>query len=314
MEFKQLEYFRMSAELGSFTKAAEALFLTQPALSRSIKALEDELGHELFTRKSQKIALNQYGQIFLQYVQQSMTILESGKRAMDELEQNQAQTVMVSVSQPDLYMELLESYLLARPEVRILQPAHSGHAPEQQLLGHEVDVVISTPSINNPLIQWKPLLREDLYLLAPQGHPLLEQPMVRLSDIGPEPFIATAPGSPLRIIIDAYFQQAGFIPNITYEVNELAMIRKMVELGLGIALFPASAYLRVKKMPKDMPPTPQSHKLRAVRVTHPICEREIGVYSLRGKVFTAAAQDFYDFIGDYFTALQEDLRHLQAAL
>lgn len=313
MEFKQLEYFRKAAELNSFTKAAESLYLTQPALSRSIKALEDELGHELFTRKRQKITLNEYGQTFLQYVQQSMTILESGKRALDELAQNQSHTVMVSVNQPDLYMELLESYLLARPDVRILQPAHSGHTPEQMLLNHEVDVVIGTPRINNPLIEWKPLLREDLYLLAPQGHQLMQQPLVRLSDIGTESFIATAVGNPLREIVDAYFQQAGFFPNITYEVNELAMIRKMVELGLGIALFPASAYLRVKKGPKDLILS-QKRSLHAIRVTHPICEREIGVYSLRGKMFSTAAQEFYNFVVRYFGALQKDLNYLRETL
>ena len=57
MEFKQLEYFRLAAELGSFTRAAETLYLTQPALSRSIRSLETELGHELFTRKNQKITI-----------------------------------------------------------------------------------------------------------------------------------------------------------------------------------------------------------------------------------------------------------------
>ncbi len=315
MELKQLEYFRVAAELGSFTKAAEALYLTQPALSRSIKALEDELGHALFTRKKQKITLNEFGQCFLQYVQQSMTILESGKRALDELEYQKAQTVMVTVNPPDLYMELLESYLMARPEVRVLQPAQTGHTPEQQLINHETDVVISTPAINNPLIEWRLLLREDLYLLVPQGHPLESRKMLRLSDIGKLPFITTAPGTPFRELTDTFFQHAGFVPNITYEVNELAMIRKTVELGLGVALFPASAFLRVSKggPPHTIRPLP-GQELRAVRITHPICEREIGIYRLRQGTFSGAAAEFYNFVIHYFEILQNELRQLRETL
>jgi len=244
-----------------------------------------------------------------------MTILESGKRALDELEHQKAQTVMVTVNPPDLYMELLESYLMARPEVRVLQPAQTGHTPEQQLINHETDVVISTPAINNPLIEWRLLLREDLYLLVPQGHPLESRKMLRLSDIGKLPFITTAPGTPFRELTDTFFQHAGFVPNITYEVNELAMIRKTVELGLGVALFPASAFLRVSKggPPHTIRPLP-GQELRAVRITHPICEREIGIYRLRQGTFSGAAAEFYNFVIHYFEILQNELRQLRETL
>ena len=85
MELKQLEYFLKVAHYESFTRAAEDLYVTQPAISHSVRMLEEELGHELFTRKNQKILLNEKGKCFLPYAQQVFTALGNGKKALDAL-------------------------------------------------------------------------------------------------------------------------------------------------------------------------------------------------------------------------------------
>lgn len=93
---KQLEYFRKVAETESFTKAAEQLFISQPALSRSIKFLENELGVPLFERKGRILKLNHYGEIFLEKVEESISALEEGKTLLKELVDPFTGTIRIS--------------------------------------------------------------------------------------------------------------------------------------------------------------------------------------------------------------------------
>lgn len=308
MELKQLEYFMKVAEHESFTRAADELYITQPAISRSIRLLEEELGHELFLRKNQKIMLTEYGRTFLYYARQCFSALANGKRALDNLESQERNTITISATQPDLFMELLEAYLNSHPEVRILQPA-SNRSLEHLLLNRDIDFCISTPILHNPNLEWRSLLREPILLLLREAHPLAARKQVRLSDLKEEPLVMPVPGSPFRELVDAYFSRTGFAPKISYEVNELAMIRKMVELGLGVALFPATAYLRVWRGRPDAPP-PRQNSLTAVPFCAPLCEREVGAYLLRDAPLSDAAHAFYEFTTQFFADLGADARRL----
>ena len=315
MELKQLEYFLKVAHYESFTRAAEDLYVTQPAISHSVRMLEEELGHELFTRKNQKILLNEKGKCFLPYAQQVFTALGNGKKALDALEEQGGRTVNIVVTQPDLFMELLETYFNTNPRIRVMQHSTKDVSVERLLLEQEIDFCISTPMLNNPNITWWPLLHDPLYLLVRHDHPLAGRKCILLSEIADEPFITLVPGSGYRELLDHYLEHAGFMPNITYEMNELAMIRKMVDLGLGIGLYPASAFLRVNRAPP--PEYSDSHRkepLCAVKIHSPVCEREIGAYMLKGSALTPAASTFFTFCKEYFSKLHADIEDMEEKL
>ena len=119
MELLQLKYFKKVAETGKISTAAAALFISSPALSATISRLERELGAKLFDRHSNRIVLNENGEIFLRYVNQVFASLDSAKRELAEAAARRENEVHIGLVNGDIWREMLFYFTVAHPEIRL---------------------------------------------------------------------------------------------------------------------------------------------------------------------------------------------------
>lgn len=286
MEWHQLEYFKTVAQLQHFTRAAEALTISQPALSRSIARLEDELGIPLFERQGKKVVLSRYGQIFLKHVDRAMQEIIQGKQAIQDLLNPDHGTIPLAFLHslgthfiPDLLSKFRQQY----PLVKFKLYQNATNTLMDQLASGEIDLCFSAPIVTRERVEWAPLFTEELFVAVPTGHPLAGQQTIDLSQIANEPIITFKPRYGLRIITDQLFDQAGFKPAITFEGEEIMTVAGLVEAKLGVAIIPRIAGL-------------EQANLSFLQIRKPLCHRTIGIAWISQRYLPPAAVKFRDFV------------------
>ena len=245
MEIKQLLFFKRTAELEHMTKAANDLMVSEPFLSKSISALEKELGVHLFDHVGRRIALNPCGKAFYQRLLNIFSEIEDAKKEVRNisLSQQTRLTVVTNVSQymPSLLKLLMES----KPEMKIRQLSAPRRDIIGMLLNGEVDFAICSPPIKeNVEMKTVPLRFEPGVVIFPEGHWLKNRTEVNLVEITGETFITAAQGYGAREAFDSYFEQLGFSPPIVIETGDTGSVFRYVESGLGIAAVSMSAVLQ----------------------------------------------------------------------
>jgi DNA-binding transcriptional LysR family regulator len=292
LEFLQLHYFQTVARLEHMTKAAEELLIAQPSLSKTIARLEEDLGVPLFDRNGRRIRLNPFGQAFLARVERAFMELNEGRRELQDLAGLHEGTITFAVSIPRILPDLLGAFLTLYPHVRLRQLIESTSSMRRRLENGEIDLCISSIPIEGQGIEWKPLMTEEIFLLAPPGHRLAGRDVISLAEVKDEPFISMNEGYGFRNLTDAFCREAGFTPNISFEGDEPNIIGSLVRKGLGVAFVPALS------VPDVSDPSPV-----LLRITSPACQRNIGMAWSNRRYLSLAAQRFQQFIVDYFAKL-----------
>ncbi|MDN4525096.1 LysR family transcriptional regulator [Fictibacillus fluitans] len=286
MEWQQFEYFRTLAKMQHVTRAAKALSITQPALSRSITRFEEEIGVPLFERQGRSIRLNKYGQLFLQRVDNIMREFEEGKQEIqDLLDPNQGEVSIgflhtLSTGRiPDLLSAFRQSY----PKVNFRLGQGPSHQLIAKLLAGEFDLCLIASMESRSPIKWKPLWDEELYVIVPKDHKYAHHESISLEQIADESFIHLKEGFSLRITVEQLFQEAGLTPNITFEGEEADTAAALVAAGLGISILP------------NLKGTDQS-KIVKIPIQNPHCQRTIGIAWVEGRYVSPATQKFKQFV------------------
>jgi DNA-binding transcriptional LysR family regulator len=292
LEFLQLHYFQTVARLEHMTKAAEQLQIAQPSLSKTIARLEEDLGVPLFDRNGRQIRLNPFGQAFLTRVERAFMELNEGRRELQDLAGLHEGTITLAVTIPRILPDLLGSFLTQYPNVRLRQLIESTSSMRHRLENGEIDLCISSIPIEGRDIEWKPLITEEIFLLAPPGHRLAGRDAIPLEEVKDEPFISMNEGYGFRNLTDGFCREAGFTPNIAFEGDEPNMIGSLVRKGLGVAFVPALSI-------SDLSDPPAVR----LRITSPTCQRTIGMAWSNRRYLSLAAQHFQQFIVDFFAKL-----------
>ncbi len=173
MELQNLEAFLQVARERSFTRAAAALFLTQPSVTARIQALEQELGRPLFERRGRTVRLTEAGEAFLPYAQRALELIHEGASAARETEGRGTVLVGATVSAATaLLPDLLETFRRERPGAHLV--VRYGHSNEvvEMLRDGLADVGFVVRPLHEPLIVVEPLVADDIVLLTPPRHPL----------------------------------------------------------------------------------------------------------------------------------------------
>lgn len=294
MELAQLRYFVEVAHREHFTRAAEALYVSEPSVNRAIARLERELGTPLFDRRGRGIRLNTLGRAFLARVERALTELEEGRREVRDLSDPERGVVSVGFAHTvgaELLPRLLRAFEDAHPLMRF-QLAQTATRPQvlSQLDAGEVDLCVSMPFPSHPHTRWVRLLTEEVYLaVPPHHHPLAARTTIALREVAAEPFISLKREYAMRLLADDFCRRAGFEPAIAFEGDEFATVRGLVSAGLGVALIPRLGWLAAD----DSSPV-------RLRVTEPVCERELGVAWREDRYLPAAAVLFRDFLIAHF--------------
>lgn len=181
MDIIKFEHFIKVCEAKSLTKAAEELFIMQPALSQSITYFEDFWGHKLFDRSSKRLQLNEKGRIALEYSYSIMNCIDSLRRKLDSIDSNKDTLTIYSVDMNILFY-IISGFLIENPYISLRQVEDRGYSCEEMLLTKKADVVITTDRSLHPEIDNFLLMVDTQYVLTPKGSALYQVPSASLMD------------------------------------------------------------------------------------------------------------------------------------
>lgn len=302
MNLTQLEYFQSAAKLEHFTKAAEAMNVAQPALSRQIRHLEMELGLRLFDRVGRRVKLTDAGRTLLPRVDRMLTEAENIKRDMLALAQLEGGTVALGFLHSigaHLLPGLLAAFRSEHPPIGFALHEGPGHELLECVRDGDLDMAIVSP-LPSPehRLESIELLRDELVAAVPPDHPLAQQREIQLASLKTESFIFLgAKFGELRNITREACQTAGFNPRVAFEAEGLATMRGLVGAGLGVALIPEMA----SHVREQETPTPVFLPL----VRRP-AHRVIGLVSLPDHMLSPAAVAFKTMVVDRFRSRSRD--------
>ena len=244
MQFHQLRYFVTVAETRHFTRAAEAMHVTQPSLSQQIRALEHELGADLFLRARGNITLTDAGEALLPMARRILADADAARREVQELAELRRGHVRLGATPSlctGLLPDVLRTYHRQYPGIQLLVQESGSHDLVRDLARGALDlalVVLPLPS-PSPALTTEELLREDLVVVSAPNLPAPGDGwQVRISDLEHEQLIMFRHGYDLRDLTVAACRAAGFEPVFAVEGGEMDAVLGFARAGLGVAIVP----------------------------------------------------------------------------
>lgn len=247
MELRHLRYFITVAETLNFSRASERLHIAQPPLSQQIRALEDELGVQLFDRKKRPLQLTDVGVVFLEEARLALAQVERAVIAAQRASRGEVGRLALgfnSVIANSVLLEILRTFRYRFPEVELVLHELASYQQVQDLHNRQIDVgFVYLPNINDEALSFMSLLQEPLVIVLPETHPLSAQTQIQLQDLKDERFVLPKPNllPGLYSQIINLCQQVGFFPKVAHEAVWMLTVLSLVASGAGIALLPATA-------------------------------------------------------------------------
>ncbi|MCD2347685.1 LysR family transcriptional regulator [Clostridium guangxiense] len=235
MDILQLKYFLAAAEYEHITKAAHSLHIAQPALSQSIKHLEEELGVELFERKNRGIHLNACGKLLKSELLPIIDTLDSLPVRLKEVDKEASSTIQLNILAASMLItKSIISFKKLYPEVkfRLLQDADET----------DFDICISCAASDKIPKDGILLLEEKILLAVPSISKYASLKSISLNQVKEEGFINFSGARPFRIICDDYCKEKGFKPKIIFESDNQECIKNLIASNFGIAFWPQYAW------------------------------------------------------------------------
>ena len=243
MLLSQLEGFVEIARRGSVSRAAEALFVTQPALSARLKSLESQVGAQLFVRTGRGVRLSEAGHAFLPYAQRALEAVSEGHRLVGEVARGGAGELALGAAPAvSTYVlpAILERFHLEHPNVRLA--VRTGHSEEVlDLVLHEQVQIGLVRALRHPEIESVPLYEDELVLVANPAHRFAAAGEIAVEEMSEEQLILFDRTSSYHDLSSAFFREAGVVPRGVMELDNIDATKKMVRQGLGVALLPHTA-------------------------------------------------------------------------
>ncbi|MEP9416057.1 LysR substrate-binding domain-containing protein [Gordonia sp. VNQ95] len=242
MEIRQLQALIAVADTGSVTAAAKVLHIVQPAVTKQIQTLESELGVELFSRSRAGMTINPNGQ---QVLDRARRVLRELDRARDDVRSGDSSELrgQVTIGLLPSTALLLAPRLVAAaadryPGIRLrISVGYAGHLATWLDAG-DVDVALLFEQPSTAMFRIDPILREELWAVAPSSAHLRSDDPIALKDVLSQPLILPAPPHGLRSIIETVAAETGLTITIPVETNDSAIQRRLVADGYGWTVLP----------------------------------------------------------------------------
>ncbi len=242
MELDQLRYFLQVAERGNFTRAAESLTISQSALSRSIQKLEDELGQPVFERKTRSVSLTEAGVLLKSRAQQILVILEDTKAEItDDGESGRIRIGAIPTIAPYFLPDLLRKFSSEFPKATLIVQENTTDVLLKSCTQGEIDLAILALPVPSKYLEVEELFEEELLLVLPPNHPLVEKSRIRLSDVEPFPFVLLDEAHCLSENIMTFCRRRSVQPVAVERTSQLTMVQELVSLSHGVSMIPAMA-------------------------------------------------------------------------
>lgn len=242
---KQLRYFLTVAKLGGITPAAAALFVAQPALSRQIAQLEEELGFLLFDREPRGVKLTPAGVVYRERVLVVDNLLNAAGEEGAQLARGEVGVLRLlhSSSIPaSSLMPAISRFLDEIPKARIDLDRVASELQVGEVASGKADLgIVRLPVLRrDPEVTFTDLAAESLWVALPAGHRLASQTSLSVADLRDEPFVSAVHrerGGLARLVTDLCLR-SGFVPNVARVITRKASMLNLVAAGLGIAVVP----------------------------------------------------------------------------
>jgi DNA-binding transcriptional LysR family regulator len=243
MEISQVETFLAVATFGGFHRAAEALRISQPAVSARIKALEESLGVKLFSRSRGGLTVSDSGRIFRPHAEQLLKVASVARQAVHELQPASGTPLQIAAALSiSVYFlpDVLKRFQRAHPNVIIsIRPGHSKEVLEM-VLGEEAEIGLAR-SLQHPEVETLSLRDDPLLLVTHPTRGPTHSRRARLEQVAALPLIFYDRGSSDWMLTNSLFRSAGLVPNIALEVDSIETAKRMVNSGLGLSFLPQIA-------------------------------------------------------------------------
>jgi LysR family hydrogen peroxide-inducible transcriptional activator len=242
MELHQLQYFVKVAELGSFTRAAEQCFVSQPSLSQQIIKLEKELRQPLFERLGRKVLLTDAGRALYQQARQILGAVEEARHLCDGASGHGKVVVgAIPTVAPYLLPPLLKQFAHDYPAAEVIVREDVTERTVEGCLAGELDVALLALPVADQMLEVEPLFEEELFLALPPGHPFVRKKRITVDDLRGEPFILLNEAHCLGEQMVSFCRSNGFQPVMRCRSAQLLTVQELVGLGQGVSLIPAMA-------------------------------------------------------------------------
>ena len=268
MELQQLKYFKTVAAIGKISDAAEALFISAPALSTSISRLEKELGVKLFDRTSNRITLNAQGQIFLKHVNQVFANLESAKQELQQSMLHQRPHISLVSLNTLMWVNLIASftaefpqYTLSTSGISIQQLAANGFSAQHNfLLAYECEIPPAYAEKLDSIF----LFRATPTVMVHKDHPLAQKEVLDVRELVDERLFPSMPGGSMYIRLQQLFELHD-LPFPSDSFSSYMVRQKMVAENKGISFLSQhpgyNAHPNIRYIPLTDPFTPWDARL-----------------------------------------------------
>lgn len=286
MNLQQLYYFKTVAEVKHFTKAANKLLVAQPSLSHAISELESELGVSLFERGRGGVCLTKYGEIFLDYVEKSLALLDEGKEKLSDLIDPAGGSIAFSYLSS---LEIFISYVMSKYYIDNKGVYTLFHL--SQKINREIKKAVIDGSVNLGLgtfmddanLNYEKIGEYELALIVPANHYLAQQDTVDLRVLDKEKFITYSSNCDLRNFLDTLFRRMNISPSIVMESTHDTVIYSSVAANYGVAMVPALLGMN-------------QYNVKMLKITNEVPRREVYLNWKNDRYISPAVANFRDYI------------------
>jgi LysR family cyn operon transcriptional activator len=296
MLVRPLRYLKAVADHGSFTRAAAALHVSQPALSQQIRELEERMGVQLLDRSGRTVRPTDVGEAYLRHVRRALDELEVGGRAIRDVQDLSSGALRLG------FTPSFAIYLLG-PLIRRYRDRYPGIVLTiTEMAQEEMELALGTDALDLGLafsdvlaedVEWLPLHTERLSLIVGQGHPAANGDReMDAAALAAEPLALLGPTFATRGIVDRYLRRNGVHPLVAVEANSIAAIVEIVRLA-GLATI----------LPETV--AQEQSGLCVIRLTPAIDSRRAALLLRRGCYRSAASRAFVAVAQDHAKAIQD---------
>ncbi len=247
LNFHQLHIFYTVSEKGSFSLAAQALHMTQPAVTMQVQALEDYFGVKLFHRSTKRIELSEAGRALLPFARRSIDLIRETDVAMSQFTRMIEGRLQLGASLTMgeyILPRLLGPFSKAYPNISVSMKVMNTTQILDEVLGHQLTFGLVEAPIHHPDVLAEPVLNDELKLIVPADHPLADQERITMNEVLLYPFVLREQGSGTRRVMEEELDRLGVdysSMNIVMELGSTGAIKSAVEAGLGISILSQSS-------------------------------------------------------------------------
>lgn len=279
MELAKLRYFYAVANLGHVTKAAEEIHIAQPALTKAIKQLEEELGVPLFYKKGRNIFLTVYGEYLKNKMEGVLSQIDGIQGELETLKEERGRTVKINVlAATAAISDAVVAYKKKYPETvfQLIQSAEET----------DCDIFVTDDSVgsNLPDCQEKRIFEEEIFLAIPKTSVYAQREHITLKDVQNEGFVHLAGSRRFRSVCDGFLAKAEVKPHISFESDSLVAVRNIIGASIGVGFWPEFSWGQV------------SADVKLLHVSEPVCRRLLVVGLRKSATPSSVAPQFYAFL------------------